>query len=236
MDSNKVQNQMMKMSAGRAAVIAGIALLIMTILAPIANFSIIQGMIVPEDAAKTVSNISESEGLFRLGIVLFVIVALLDIIVAWALYLFLKSVNRGLSLLAAWLRVVYAAVLAVVLIHLIDVLHLLSGTDYLAVFSADQLQVQIMISINSFNRGWEFGLILFGFHLLLLGYLLFRAGYMRKILGILVILAALGYLIDSTGKLLSADYDLTISLYTFVGEIVLIFWLLIIGRKKQEPV
>lgn len=57
---------------------------------------------------------------------------------------------------------------------------------------------------------------------------------MRKILGILIILAALGYLIDGFGKLLSADYTISISIFTFIGEVILIFWLLIKGRKIEE--
>ena len=70
--------------------------------------------------------------------------------------------------------------------------------------------------------------------MLLLGYLLFRAGYMKKILGILVLFAGLGYMADGIGKVLSSNYTITISAFTFVGEVVLIFWLLITGRKFKE--
>jgi len=234
MNTNRAQNQIAEISLNNSAIIAGIGLLLMAILAPIANFAIIQGLIDPNDAAKTVSNISESNGLFRLGICLFMIVALLDIIVAWALYIYLIPVNKQLSLFTAWLRIIYATILGVVLINLINVLQLINGADYLTGFSIAQIQAQVMLSLNIFTHGWEFGLIIFGFHLLLLGYLILKAGYMRRILGILIILAAFGYLIDGFGKLLSADYSISISIFTFVGEVILIFWLLIKGRKVQE--
>jgi hypothetical protein len=159
------------------------------------------------------------------------IVALLDIIVAWALYVFLKPINRQLSLLTAWLRIVYATILISVLIYLLNVLALLSGAEYLSGFSTAQLNSQVMIFLNMFTRGWDFGLIVFGFHLLLLGYLILKAGYMHKILGSLIILAALGYLIDGFGRLLLTDYSISISMFTFIGEVILIFWLLIKGRK-----
>ena len=120
------------------------------------------------------------------------------------------------------------------LINLINVLQLINGADYLTGFSIAQIQAQVMLSLNIFTHGWEFGLIIFGFHLLLLGYLILKAGYMRRILGILIILAAFGYLIDGFGKLLSADYSISISIFTFFGEVILIFWLLIKGRKVQE--
>jgi len=225
---------MTEISLKKAAIIAGIGLLIMAILAPIANFSILHGLVVVGDAAKTTNNIIASDGLFRIGICFFFIVAILDIIVAWALYVFLKQVNKNLSFLTALFRTVYATMLSVDLFYLIYVLQLLSGADYLSVFTTNQIQAQVMLSINTFNHCWEFGLIIFGFHLLLLGYLIFKAGYMRRILGILIVLTALGYLTDGFGKLLSLDYRISIATFTFVGEVVLIFWLLIKGRKIQE--
>jgi len=231
---NSKKNQIAEISVKKSAIIAGIGLLLMAILAPIANFTIIQGLVDPQDVTKTISNIIASEGLFRLGIVLLMTVALLDIIVAWALYIFLVPINKQLSLLTAWLRLVYATILLVVLTYLIKVLILLNGADYLIGLSAEQLNAQVMICISTFNHGWEFGIIIFGFHLLILGYLVYKAGYMRKILGILIIIASLGYMIDGLGKLLSTDYNLTISMFTFIGEVVLMFWLLIKGRQIEE--
>jgi len=228
---NSVKNQVAEISIKNSAIIAGIGLLLMAIIAPIANFTITQKLIDYNDAAKTVGNIVASNGLFRIGICLFLIVALLDIVVAWALYVFLKPINRQLSLLTAWLRIVYATILIAVLIYLLNVLALLNGAEYLSGFSTAQLNSQVMISLNMFTHGWEFGLIIFGFHLLILGYLIHKAGYMRKILGSLILLASLGYLIDGFGKLLLTDYSISISMFTFIGEVVLIFWLLIKGRK-----
>ena len=234
MNNNK--NQIAKISLKKSAVIAGIGLLLMAILAPIANFTILQGLVDSSDVEKTISNIVASNGLFRLGIFLFMIVALLDIIVAWALYIFFIQINKQLSLLTAWLRLIYATILLVILTNLIKVLIFLNGSDYLTVFSIDQINSQVMLCINTFNFSWEFGLIIFGFHLLILGYLFFKAGYMRKILGILIIIASLGYMIDGLGKLLLVDYNLTIAMFTFIGEVVLIFWLLIKGRLIEEKV
>lgn len=231
MNSNKIQHS--ETSLKNSAITAGIGLLVMAAIAPIANFVILQGLIDPADAEKTVSNIASSSGLFRLGIALFMIVALLDIIVAWALYVFLIPINRYVSLLTAWLRLVYAAILVVALFHLLNVLHLLHGTGFQTGLSTGQIHAEAMLSLNQFTHGWELGLIIFGFHLLFLGYLILKGGYMRNVLGILIILAALGYLIDGFGKLMSSDYTLTISMFTFIGELILIFWLLIKGRKIE---
>jgi hypothetical protein len=218
-------------SPRKAAIVAGLGLLIMTILAVIANFSVLQNLIVPEDATATASNILASTELFRIGICCLLIVAILDVVVAWALYIFLKPVNRSFSLLAAWFRVVYAAIFVTAMNNLLIVLQLLNDVDYLKVFETNQLQAQVMLSLNAFTSGWNIGLAIFGLHLLLVGYLAFKSSYIPKLLGILLIIAGLGYLTDSLGKILIPNYDISITMFTFIGEAVLMLWLLWRGIK-----
>ncbi|WP_286169650.1 DUF4386 family protein [Halocella sp. SP3-1] len=40
---------------------------------------------------------------------------ILDIVVAWGLYILLKPVNKNISLLSTWFRLVYAAIFVFVL-------------------------------------------------------------------------------------------------------------------------
>jgi Domain of unknown function (DUF4386) len=214
-----------------SAIVAGLGLLLMAILAPIANFGVFETLIIPGDATATANNIMASPGLFRTGIFVFLIVAILDVVVAWALYILLKPVNKSLSLLAAWFRVVYAAIFAISLSNLLIALQLLNGDGFLKAFETNQLYAQVMVFLNAFTDGWDLGLVIFGLHLLVLGYLVFKSGYLPKILGILVILAGSGYLIDNVGKLLSPNYNLSIAMFTFIGEVLLIFWLLWRGIK-----
>jgi hypothetical protein len=227
-------NRIADISLRQAAIVAGVGLLIMAILAPFAEFFVRLSLIVPGDAAATAKNIMADESLFRIAICVYLIVAILDVVVAWALYVFLKPVNKSLSLLAAWFRVVYAAILAMVLLNLVTALHLLSGADYLSVFETDQLHAQAMLFLNAFDYGWSIGLAIFGLHLLVLGYVVFRSGYVPKLLGILLMIAGLGYLIDSFGKLLSTNYNANIAMFTFIGEVLLIFWLFIKGARIPD--
>ena len=81
------------------ALIAGIGLLIMAVLAPLAHFGVLQNLVVPEDTAATLENITASERLFRVAIAALLIVTFLDILVAWALYVLLRPVNAALVLL-----------------------------------------------------------------------------------------------------------------------------------------
>jgi hypothetical protein len=228
-------NRIADISLRQAAIIAGIGLLVMAILAPFAEFSVRQSLIVPGDATTTANNIMANESLFRIAVCVYLIVAILDVVVAWGLYVFLKPVNKSLSLLAAWFRVVYAAILAIVLLNFVIALQLLSGADYLTVFETDQVYAQAMLFLNAFSDGWNIGLVIFGLHLLILGYLVFKLpGYMPKILGVLLIIASLGYLIDSFGKLLVPNYNANIAMFTFIGEVLLVFWLFIKGVRIPD--
>lgn len=228
-------NRITDISLRQAAIVAGVGLLLMAILAPFAEFSVRQSLIVPGDAATTANNLMANELLVRISIGIYLLVAILDVIVAWGLYVFLKPVNKGLSLLAAWFRVVYAAVLAIVLVNFVMALHLLSGADYLSVFESKQLYAQVMLFLNAFGEGWSMGLAIFGLHLLALGYLVLKlSGVMPKILGVLVMIAGLGYLIDSLSKLLFPAYDTNIAVFTFIGEVLLIFWLFFKGARISE--
>jgi F0F1-type ATP synthase membrane subunit c/vacuolar-type H+-ATPase subunit K len=68
------------------------------------------GRLVGDDAAGTAQQIAASEGLFRLGIVIDVLTAVTDVVIAWAFYELLKAVDASLALVAAWLRVADAAI------------------------------------------------------------------------------------------------------------------------------
>ena len=214
-----------------SALAAGLGLVLMTILAPIADLGIFGRLVIPGDAASTANNIGASAVLFRSGIGLFMFVALLDVLVAWGLYEFLKPVHKSLSLLTAWLRVVYATILIFALSNLLHVLQFVNDSDYLSAFATDQLSAHVALSLKAFRASWDLGLLLLGLHLLLLGYVAVKASYVPKIVSILVIVSGLGYTIDSVGKLLLPTYALSFAAFMFFGEVLLGLWLLWRGIK-----
>ena len=213
-------------SLREAAIVAGFGLLIMTIVYMFADLFALQTLIVPVDAAETAHNILADEGLFRMAICGFIVVIILDVVVAWALYVLLKPVNKSLSLLMAWFRLVYATVFSFSLVFPVIVLLLLSGADYLTVFETDQLHAQVTLFLNAFRDGWAIGLVFFGLHLALLGYLVFKSGYIPRILGILLIVAGLSYLIDYFGEFLFPTFNVGISQIAGWGELLFMVWLL----------
>jgi len=212
-------------SPRKMALIAGFGLLVMAVLAPFALFGVLQTLVVPADAGATVDNIVASEGLFRFAIAAFLIVIMLDVVVAWALYVLLRPVNPTLALLTAWLRLVFAAVFGYALVNLLDVAQIVGSAEQSALFG-EQLQAQVMSSISSFDNGWTgIALSIFGLHLFGLGYLVFRSAHFPRFLGVLVAIAGAGYLVDSFGMILVPDYAWTVGTFTFVGEALLILWM-----------
>jgi len=205
------------------ALATGFSLLAMTLLAPFAQFGVLKTLVVPADAAATTNNIAGSLGLFQAAIVAFLIVAILDVVVAWGFYVLLRPVNESFARLVGSLRVVYAAAFAFALLNLLEAAGLVQRATGTALHSAS-LQAQVAASVASFETGWHVALGIFGLHLIGLAALLFRFAAPR-LLAALVVLAGAGYLADSIGTIFIAEYGLTISTFTFVGEALLIFWL-----------
>jgi hypothetical protein len=210
--------------------VAGVGILLLAVLAAVVNVVVIGGLITQGDAGRTASDVLASEGLFRLGTAALVAVVILDIVVAWALMIFFGPVDQALSRLAAWFRLGYAAIFAVAIGQLIGVPRLLSDNQYLTTFSIEQRHTQALVDVKAFQDIWHVGLALFGVHLILIGYLAFKSGYVPRFLGVLLGIAGGGYLFDTFGGLVVANYSVNISAFTFIGEAALMVWLLIKGR------
>jgi hypothetical protein len=159
------------------------------------------------------------------------VVVILDIVVAWALLTFLEPVHKGVAMLAAWLRLIYAAVFAVAISQLVGVLPLLGNAQYLTTFSIDQRRAEALLAIQAYQDIWDVSLILFGLHLVLIGYLAYKSGYVPRILGVLLVITGAGYLVDSFGGLLVASYSVSVAAFLFVGEPLFMLWLLVKGRN-----
>ena len=216
-----------KRSIRNASLTAGIALLLLSALAAFGYVVVVKGMVTPGDPAQTAKDITESSGLFRLGIASLYVVIPLDIIVGWALYRVFSPASESLSMLAATLRVAFAVVFMVAISRLVDVLRLLDNDSSLAAFSPEQLHTHALLAITAYNDVWHAGLFLFGLHLLLVGYLAFKSGYVPKLIAVLVAIDGLSYVVDTFGTVLSPGHWTDTATFTFIGELLLGLWLVI---------
>ena len=228
-------------SLDRIARTAGLGYLIIFITGFFANFFVLEGLVVDGDAAATFANIGNNLLQFRWGIFSFLIMVIADVLLAWPLYRLLKPVNKNLSLLSAWLRLLNGAIFGVAVVNLFGVLRLFGGEQYLAVFEPSALHARTQFLLDAFNYTWLIGLVFFGLHLLVLGYLVFRSGYIPKVLGLLLQLAALGYFADSFAQFLLPNYndyqavfEMIVVIPGVVGEFSFTVWLLVKGVKGDK--
>lgn len=208
----------------KSAIVAASALLGMAVLAPIAYFGILGSLVVEGEVIQTARNVADSLPLFIFGIICLIVVVVLDVVVALALYRFLAPINRGISKLTAALRIVYAVIFMGAITSLI-----------MAALMANEGHAQnaqsITDSITMYGTVWDVALLVFAAHLILLGWLFYAGKYTPTWLGVLLVIAGLGYGIDSIGLLFIPGYAIEIATVAFVGEVALIFWLFIKGRK-----
>lgn len=223
------------MTLRQAALVAGFGLLIMVFAAPFAELFVFPRLVVPGDVGATVQNLEAGKAFFLAGLFAYLVTFVCDLLVAWGLYVLLAPVHRALSLLAAWFRLVYTAIALVALLNLATVFRLVHAPGRGTELGAAQLHSQVDLLLRSFHYEWGMGLVLFGVYLVLLGYLVYRSGYIPRFLGVLLAIAGVGWLVDSSSPYLFPNADLRLLMITFLGEIVFMAWLLARGWKIEEP-
>lgn len=195
-------------------------------------------LIVSGDPAKTVENIAASQGLFRIDIASGFICYVAFLFLPLAFYRLLSHVSLSASVLMVLLAIVSVPIALGNLVNKLDVLTLLSGKDYLAHYSVDQLNAAVMLALARYDSGVLVAKIFWGLWLLPLGYLVFRSGLLPKVLGVLLMLGCFGYLVDVFGATLFSEYSTT-KLARFarvpasIGEIGTCLWLVIFGASKR---
>jgi hypothetical protein len=215
----------------RAGLVAGVSLLVMAPLAVFANFVALKTMIMPGDGAATAAEIVAREGTFRLGVLAWLLIVVLDVVVAWALYRVFRPVSPAVSMLAGVFRLVYAAVLLVAVGQLLRALDVLTVGSTLAPGTAEVSQ-HALLELNAFQDLYDLGLFLFGIHLALLGYLSLRSDFIPKVVGVLLVVAGAGYAFDTGAAVLGLELP-RVAAFTFLGELLLALWLLVAGRRLR---
>jgi hypothetical protein len=190
------------------------------------------------DVATTAQNMMASEWLFRIGFVSFLLAAVFFLLSAWALYVLLRPVDKGLALLFVLLNLGGVAIQCLSQLGELAALLLLSGADYLRVFQADQLQALAMLFLNVYQNGFMIAQLLLNLWLLPLGYLVLKSGFLPRILGILLIVDGFAMLIWFLQFFFFPGYQVISTLCLaegFIAEGSLCLWLLIKGVKDQKP-
>lgn len=200
---------------------------------PFSIFSIIylpSVFIVSGDAEKTIHNIAASELLFRFGIVSFFIGQLIYIILPLLFYKLLSPVNKNLAGLMVILIFVSLPISFVNELNNFAVLRLINSGS----IDQNQLQSQVMLFLNLRQDGISISGIFWGLWLFPLGYLVFKSGFFPRILGILLMIAGVGYVFDSFAHFIFPGIKFKMAAFTFIGEVLFLLWLIIKGLNVKQ--
>jgi hypothetical protein len=204
------------MNLRRLSQIAGASYLIIFFTAIFANFFVLESLLeAPLDTVR------EDQMMVRLGILAFLITAIFDVVVAWALFeMFQKN---PLTRLSTYFRLMHAGIMGVAVFALPSVLSSDTGAEILG-------------QIEVFNTIWLIGLFFFGVHLILLGKILKKPG----LIAFFLILAGIMYMLDTAANFLLPDYESFASIFlalvalpSVIGEMSLAIWLLAKGGRDR---
>jgi hypothetical protein len=202
----------------KSARMAGLLYLLLAIFTG-APSAIRSNLFIHGDAAGTVANLLKSEMLFRISIAGDMIGMVLMVMLALALYDLLKTVDRWQANLMAALALVSVPIALLNQTELFATLLLLNGSD----------PAQVMFYVNLFHQGGLIAGIFWGLWMVPLAILIIKSGFLPKVLGVLLYVAAAGYVFDSFSAFLFPGLGISVALFTFWGEVVLLLWLLIKG-------
>lgn len=197
-------------------------------------------LIIDNNAVETARNIMAHERLFRLGIAVDLIEMASMVVLLTALYVILKAVNQNLALLAAFWRLMEAAICVVMTLSSFDVLRVLSGADYLRVFEADRVQALASIYVGAHGAGYNVAEMFLGLGSTVFGYLWFKSRYIPRVLAAWGVFSSLLVATCTFASVIFPSFqDMSFPvcyLPIAIFELTMGFWLLIKGlRQPDQP-
>lgn len=197
-----------------SSVLTGASLVVMALVAGFAY-----GYLHPQMWAGAVAQTNQAEilAMFRMEILCWWFIVLLDLVVSVGIYVFFRSSSRTLSAAAMVARLGYTAVLLAAVIALTAGWN--SGPDE--------------EGLRLFETLWSRGLVVFGAHLVVLAILAWNGGGAPKTLSAILGLGGLGYLVvhglrafPGTPSQIAGALEPVLALPMALGELWLALWLI----------
>lgn len=217
--------------------LTGILYLLVIILAGFSQGYVRATIFIPDDSQATLTNIISSEKLFRFGLVSDLLAFMLDVVISVLLYQLLKTVNKTLAAIASAFRLLaHPAIASLNLLNHYMALQTASKGGFMSGLGIEQQEAWTMLFMNAHNVGYLLAGAFFGIHCALLGILLYRFALFPKVLGILMVVAAGGYLLETFGNLMFPGHELVLATIVgfsaAIGEVSLTLYLLVKGARQ----
>ncbi len=224
-------------SLKKTARIAGLLYFILILTGVYSVIFIPSQIIVPGDSVSTAKNIISNELLFRTGVLTDIISNTIFLFLVLVLYRLFKLVNENHSKIMFALVIVQIPVVFIMEAFNFTSLMILKG-EILKTFELSQRQDLAMLFLNINDYGTLSLEMFWGLWLLPFGLLVYKSEFIPRIFGVLLFIAGIAYMIDSTIGILFPSYSSFLKqptlLLVAIGEISITLWLLIKGVKIQE--
>lgn len=234
MNQNSIKN---------TALITGVAYALVFAISIVGNGFYLETVLTKGNWQETYQNIVAHPLVFRIGISSWFLVIICDIIVAWGLFLLFKSTNKALSLLSAWMRLIFAAIYSIGFLQLFELSTLIHDNAYIHSFNQSQLVTQTMLSMKHYESYVNLSFIFFGIHIGLLAYLVVQSKLISKAIGYALFTASIGYLINSFGSFLSKDFAnnqylfiALVAIPAIISELSLCLFLIVKSKKINKQI
>lgn len=195
-----------------------------------------QKIFVAGDTGSTAKNMLANEFLFRSSLVADSITTVLFLVVIILMYRLLKQVNDIQAKFMAAFAAVAIPVSFIGEALQVTSLYIFKG-ELLKSFSSEQAQDIAALLLRTGNNIGQLTSFHWGLWLMPMGWLVYRSGFLPRFLGILLWLNGLGYMIAAITFILFPDSFAAVSKIVyptyFIGELPLIFWLMIKGTKTK---
>jgi len=186
-------------------------------------------------AAATAKNIASSELMFRAGFAAYLVEGICDVALALLFYFVLRPVRNDLALLAAFFGLVSMITFAFAEFFYFAALRLVTSAHDLKSFSLDQWNTAALMSLRFYSLAGGLFMLFYGLAWMVRGFLIFRSQYLPKFLGVLFIVAGLGFLTRNAALVLAPHYasDLLV-LPMFIAMIAMAVWMLTKGIDTEK--
>lgn len=195
----------------------------------------LKGLIVKNDSAATANAIVTHEHLFHFGVATGLIGTGFYLSLTALFYMLFKPVSRSVSLVAAFFGVVGCAIQASGSVFQFFTLANLGDGGTVSIFSSDELSGRAvgMLFLKLNHQVGGVALVFFGVYSLLVGCLILRSIFLPRFLGVLMVLAGLGWLMFLYPPLAERLFAY-IAIVGITAEALLMLWLLVIGVNTDR--
>lgn len=218
----------------RHARIIGALYVALFILGPMVFLGGKGAVLAPGDAAATATNVRAMGDGYRLGMGIEALIFLIEVVLSGLLYVMFRGVDAAVSLAAALARFGEAALQGANLLTSALVLGVATDGAFAAFTPAQRDALLHLFQQANGVMVLVWGLF-FGLHVLLLAWLVYHSRFLPRWIGVLLFVAAAGYLAQSFGVLLVPAWapmlDTLVVATAVPGELAFTLWLLVKGVR-----